>query len=91
MIINKNSYDFRIERTQNQQTKQKTRSSIQQSGQQTTPIKTNLGWMTSQTMWQFFLVIRHSYRFVSSSVAVTNTKIEKMSLQQKIRRKPCLL
>ena len=33
------NYDFRKERTQNQQTKQNTRSSIQQGNQQTTPIK----------------------------------------------------
>ena len=74
-------YDFRRKHTQNEQAKQKKRSSIQQSSQQTTPIKINLRWTTSQTMREFFLGIRNSYRFISSSVTVTKTKIEKVSLQ----------
>ena len=74
-------YDFIREITQNEQPKQKTRSAIQQSGQQTTPINIDLGWTTSQTIQQFFLGICNSYRFVSSSVTITNTKIKKMSLQ----------
>ena len=36
------SYDFRKETTQNQQSTQKTRSSIQQSGQQIVPMKIDL-------------------------------------------------
>ena len=45
------SYVTKKEKTQNQQTKQKMRSSIQQSDQQTTPINIDLGWTTTKTMW----------------------------------------
>ena len=70
------SDDFRKERTQNQQTKQKKRSSIRQSDRQIAPIKIDLGWKTSQTMQHLFLGIRNTYRLVSLSVIITNTKIK---------------
>ena len=52
------------------------RNSIQQSDQQTTPMKIDIEWTTSQMMRQIFLQFRNSYRFVLSCVVVTNTKIE---------------
>ena len=75
------SYNFRSERTQNMQPKQKTGRFIQQDDQQSPSMKIDLRWTTSQTMQHFFRGICNSYRLISSSVASTKIKDREITLQ----------
>ena len=71
------SYDIIKERKQNQQTKHKTRSFIQQSDKKTTTINIDLGWATSQTMRHFSWEFKTNIFSFHQSVTVLTQNIER--------------